>query len=214
MLVEMRTAAQAERVAEVTGCRRLAGRQPGGLSRKVDVGDDLVLHRPAIEAVSVLLRCFEDAGTGMEVPSGWTVTAAKFEVEWPADPGVVRSHFAARRKAYNWALGQVKADMDAKAANPSHESVAWTLPALRKQWNRDKHVVAPWAENSKECYNSGIADLVKALDNWSKSNNGRRNGRRVYFPASSPPAEATGAGCVSAPAPCVSKTTVARSRFR
>ena len=40
------------------------------------------------------------------------------EVEWPTDPdraALVRSHFGARRKAFNWGLAQVKADLDAKA---------------------------------------------------------------------------------------------------
>ena len=180
MLAEMRTAAQAQRVAEATGCRRLPGNEPGSLSPKVDVGCDLELHRPAIEAVSVLFKLWED---GSRAPSGWTMTAAKFEVEWPKDPSVVRSHFGARRKAYNWALGQVKADLDAKKTDPTHASVAWTLTALRKQWNHEKADVAPWwAENSKECYSSGISDLVEALDSWSKSKKGQRKGRKAGFP--------------------------------
>lgn len=150
MLVEMREAAQAERVAGATGCRRLPGKEPGSLSRKVDVGDDLERHRSAIESISVLFKLWDDGGN--PVPSGWTMTAAKFEVEWPRDPSVVRSHFGARRKAYNWALGRVKADLDAKLADPTHEGVAWTIDALRRQWNQEKADVAPWwAENSKEC---------------------------------------------------------------
>ena len=45
MLVEMRTAAQAERVAEGTRCRGLPGKEEESLFRKVDVGDDLERHR-------------------------------------------------------------------------------------------------------------------------------------------------------------------------
>jgi putative transposase len=114
------------------------------------------------------------------------VTAAKFEVDWPADPdreALVRSHFGARRKAFNWGLAQVKADLDAKAVDPAHESVGWDLGSLRKVWNRAKDEVAPWwATNSKECYSSGLADLARALDNWKASKNGTRQGRRVGFP--------------------------------
>ena len=96
---------------------------------------------------------------------------------------MVRSHFGARRFAYNWALGQVKADLDAKKQDPEHEPVPWSLPALRKRWNRDKPEVAPWwAENSKECYSAGIADLVRGLSNWSSSKQGKRKGRKVGFP--------------------------------
>lgn len=123
---------------------------------------------------------------GAPSPTGWTVTAAKFEVEWPAEPqraGLVRSHFGARRKAFNWGLAKVKADLDAKAVDSEHESVGWDLSSLRWAWNRAKDEVAPWwAENSKEAYSSGLADLARALDSWSASRNGTRRGRRMGFP--------------------------------
>jgi putative transposase len=61
--------------------------------------------------------------------------------------------------------------------------VPWTLPALRREWNRAKHEVAPWwAQNSKEAYSSGLDGLARALRNWSDSRNGRRTGRPVGFP--------------------------------
>ena len=123
---------------------------------------------------------------GATLPTGWMVTAAKFEVEWPAEPeraALVRSHFGARRFAFNWGLAHVKADLDAQAADPGHESVGWDLGSLRKVWNRAKHEVAPWwATNSKEAYSAGLADLAAALSNWDDSRNGRRPGRRVGFP--------------------------------
>lgn len=157
-------------------------------------GADFESHRTAVESVSVLFDlydgdadCYAQTGSpGAKLPTGWTVTAAKFEVEWPAEPqrvGLVRSHFGARRKAFNWGLAQVKADLDAKAVDPGHESVGWDLGSLRWAWNRAKDGVAPWwAENSKEAYSSGLADLARALDNWSASRNGTRRGRRVGFP--------------------------------
>ncbi len=114
------------------------------------------------------------------------VTGAQFEVGWPTDPQrgrLVRSHFGARRKAFNWGLAQVKADMDARRTDPTHESVEWTQAALRKVWNRVKDQVAPWwAENSKEAYSTGLADLATALSNWKASKTGNRQGRRVGFP--------------------------------
>jgi hypothetical protein len=39
-----------------------------------------------------------------------------------------------------------------------------------------------WAGNSKEAYSGGLADLVRALSNWSDSKDGKRHGRRVGFP--------------------------------
>ncbi len=147
-----------------------------------------------MESVSVLFELYDgDAGCclasgspGTRLPTGWRVTAARFEVQWPSDidrAGLVRSHFGARRKAFNWGLAQIKADLDAKAVDPAHESVGWDLGSLRKAWNVAKHEVAPWwAENSKECYSAGLADLASALGNWSASKKGTRKGRRVGFP--------------------------------
>jgi putative transposase len=117
------------------------------------------------------------------IPDGWVARAFKFELEWPEDPSVVRQHFGARRFAYNWALERVKADMDARKTDPEHESIPWNLYALRRQWNLDKHSVAPWWPTaSKEAYSSGISDCVTALTNWRSSNNGTRRGAAVRFP--------------------------------
>jgi putative transposase len=198
MIVGMRTRAQAAKVAGLTGGVQLAGRpKPDGtptLSRYVDVGAEFEAHRAAVESVSVLFDLFDGdtdsyAATGLagaKLPTGWMVTAAKFEVEWPTEPdraALVRSHFGARRFAFNWGLAQVKADLDAKAVDPDHESVQWDLGSLRKVWNRAKDEVAPWwAINSKEAYSAGLADLAQVLSNWSSSKNGKRHGRRVGFP--------------------------------
>jgi len=182
VIVQMRTKAQAARVAEITGGTLLHDDQ-GRPTNKVAL-NDFEVHRKAVESVSVLFRLFADDDT--EVPSGWVVTGAAFEVEWPKDPEVVRrirSHFGARRFAKNWALAQVKADLKAKQADPDHVSVPWTLAGLRKRWNQVKGEVAPWwPENSKECYSAGIADAVAALRNWSASKHGTRKGKQVGFP--------------------------------
>jgi putative transposase len=194
----MRTCEQAAHVAAASGGVHLPGKPARDgtprLSRMVALDGDFETHRAAVESVSVLFELYSGDAQGFiatgelgdPAPSGWTVTAARFEVEWPADPDrrrVIRSHFGARRKAFNWGLEKVKADMDAKRLDPSHESVNWTQAALRKVWNQVKGEVAPWwANNSKEAYSSGLADLAQALDNWSASKNGARAGRRVGFP--------------------------------
>lgn len=198
MIVGMRTRAQAAKVAALTDGVQLAGKpKPDGiqaLSRYVAVGADFETHRAAVESVSVLFELYDGhvdgygatGSPGVKLPTGWMVTAAKFEVEWPADEdrcALVRSHFGARRFAFNWGLARVKADLDAKAVDPEHESVDWDLGSLRKAWNQSKGEVAPWwATNSKECYSAGLADLAQALSNWGNSKHGHRQGRRVGFP--------------------------------
>jgi putative transposase len=120
-----------------------------------------------------------------QVPEGWVARGWRFEVEAtsPAQRPVIVQHFGARRFAYNWALAQVKANLDARAADPSIPPLAWTLPTLRKAWNQAKTEVAPWWPCcSKEAYSCGITDLLAALHGWSASKQGRRAGARVGFP--------------------------------
>ena len=194
----MRTRKQAARVATLTGGVQLPGKPCANgtrpASRYVDVGEGFEVHRGAVESVSVLFDLYEGdvdsymvkGSPGEELSTGWVVTGAKFEVEWPANPdraALVRSHFGARRKAFNWGLAQIKSDLDVRKADPAYESVGWDLGSLRWAWNRAKDEVAPWwAANSKEAYSSGLADLARALENWKASKDGTRVGRRVGFP--------------------------------
>ncbi len=102
----MRTTAQAARVAADAGGTIVAGKpKPDGtstLSRRVDVGADFEQHRATVEAVSVLFKLFDtSSGEPVEVPSGWDLTAAQFEVAWPTDPAkaaLVRWHRTAARR--------------------------------------------------------------------------------------------------------------------
>jgi putative transposase len=117
VIVQTQTRVQAARVADLTGGTLLHDDQ-GRPTAKVTLGD-FDAHREAVESVSVLFRCFDDHGT--EVPSGWVVTGATFEVEWPREPerrSCIWSYFGARRFAKNWALAQVKADLDARKTDP------------------------------------------------------------------------------------------------
>jgi putative transposase len=100
----------------------------------------------------------------------------------PRQQGSLASHTGGALFAYNWGLELVTTRLDQRAAGQDAQ-VPWTLPALRREWNRAKHEVAPWwAENSKEAYNSGLDALARALKNWSDSRSGRRKGRPVGFP--------------------------------
>ena len=110
----MRTRKQAATVAELIGGAQLAGNPRKDAtappSRYVDVGADFEAHRLAVESVSVLFELYDGTAAsyattsspGEKLPTGWPLTAAKFEVEWPAEEdrrATVRSHFGARRDA-------------------------------------------------------------------------------------------------------------------
>jgi IS605 OrfB family transposase len=109
----------------------------------------------------------------------------------PTQARALSSHAGASRKAFNWALGLVKAQLDQRDAERSYgiaadgltPFVSWTLPSLRKRWNEVKADVAPWwSDNSKEAYSSGIRNLVRGLDAWRDSKSGKRTGPKVHFP--------------------------------
>jgi putative transposase len=92
----------------------------------------------------------------------------------PAQAEAMRSHCGAARVAFNWCLAQVKANWTQRAAEasygiPEDQRTPWidtSAYGLRKAWNAAKHEVAPWwAENSKEAYATGCANLAAALGN-------------------------------------------------
>ncbi|WP_410790255.1 IS607 family element RNA-guided endonuclease TnpB [Kribbella sp. C-35] len=109
----------------------------------------------------------------------------------PRQARYLDGHCGAVRKAYNWGLGRVKANLDQRTAETSYgipaelltPAISWSMYSLRKAWNQAKHDVAPWwAEYSKEAYASGLTQLAAALKNWGDSRKGRRRGRAVGFP--------------------------------
>ncbi|MFE1954746.1 IS607 family element RNA-guided endonuclease TnpB [Streptomyces sp. NPDC059524] len=111
-----------------------------------------------------------------------------------AQERVLRSHCGAARAAYNWAVGWVTAPWwqrraEASYGVPDAELTGWrpwSLPALRKEFNVVKHTDPRfadwWEENSKEAYNTGLANASAAFDNYAKSKNGKRKGARMGAP--------------------------------
>jgi putative transposase len=85
----------------------------------------------------------------------------------PAQDAVLWSHCGGQRYAFNWGLALVRAVMEQRAAEASYgigadqltPSLSWLAYSLRKSWNQAKNTIAPWAENSKEAYSSGLANL-------------------------------------------------------
>jgi putative transposase len=120
-----------------------------------------------------------------------TVTQAfRFALDpTPAQQRALASHVGAARVAFNRMLSEVKATLDARhwerllLGGCVTEAQRWSLPALRLAWNRRKQEWAPWwQECSKEAYNTGLASMAAALENWSRSRSGERAGRPVGFP--------------------------------
>jgi putative transposase len=100
----------------------------------------------------------------------------------PRQRRALASHCGAARYAYNWGLQLVQQRLEQQRAGEEVE-VPRTRRALRWEWNRAKHQVAPWwTENSKEAYSSGLDGLARALKSFSDSKADRRKGRRMGFP--------------------------------
>jgi putative transposase len=125
-----------------------------------------------------------------EIPDGWCVQAFRFTLDPTDDQArALARHFGARRKAYNWTVATLKADIEAWNAN-GIETERPSLRVLRKRWNQVKSELCVnaetgrvwWPECSKEAYADGIAGAVDAYWNWQSSRAGKRAGKRVGFP--------------------------------
>ncbi|MGH3634452.1 MAG: IS607 family element RNA-guided endonuclease TnpB, partial [Mycobacterium sp.] len=125
-----------------------------------------------------------------EIPDGWCVQAFRFTLDLTeAQASSLARHFGARRKAYNWAVATLKADIEAWHA-AGIQTAKPSLALLRKRWNTVKDDVCVnaetgqpwWRECSKEAYADGIRGAVDAYWNWQTSRAGKRAGKRVGFP--------------------------------
>jgi putative transposase len=109
----------------------------------------------------------------------------------PAQAAALASHCGGARFAFNWGLGQVKANLAQREAEKTYgipeerltPLLSWSMYSLRKRWNAAKSDVVPWwADNSKEAYACGLDRLAAALKNWDASRKSKRAGARVGFP--------------------------------
>jgi putative transposase len=125
-----------------------------------------------------------------EIPEGCTVQAFSFTLDPTDDQSrMLARHFGARRKAYNWAVAALKADIEAWRAT-GIQTAKPSLRVLRKRWNTLKNEVCVnaetgtvwWRECSKEAYADGIDGAVDAYWNWQNSRSGKRDGKRMGFP--------------------------------
>jgi putative transposase len=125
-----------------------------------------------------------------EVPRGWCVQAFTFTLDpTEAQARSLARHFGARRKAYNWTVATLKADIEAWHGG-GVETEKPSLPVLRKRWNQVKSAVCVndvtgavwWPVCSKEAFADGIAGAVDGYWNWQASRAGTRAGKRVGFP--------------------------------
>jgi putative transposase len=130
---------------------------------------------------------------------GFVVQAFRFALDPNAcQERALRSHCGAARAAYNWAVGWVRASWWQRRAEETYgvpeagltQWRSWSLPSLRKAFNEakktDPRFSGWWEENSKEAYSTGLANASAAFDNYAKSQQGKRRGKRVGAPRFKP----------------------------
>jgi putative transposase len=124
------------------------------------------------------------------VPAGCTAQAFRFTLDPTEDQAcTLARHFGVRRRALNWTVAALKADIAAWHA-AGVETAKRSLRVLRKRWNTVKSEVCVnaetgqvwWPECSKEASADGISGAVDAYWNWQASRAGKRAGKRVGFP--------------------------------
>jgi putative transposase len=125
-----------------------------------------------------------------EIPEGFSVQAFRFTLDLTEEQArSLARHFGARRKAYNWAVAALKADIGTWRET-GVETAKPSVAVLRRRWNTAKDAVCVnaatgdvwWPECSKEAYADGIGGAVDAYWNWQQSRAGKRAGKRVGFP--------------------------------
>jgi putative transposase len=125
-----------------------------------------------------------------EIPDGWTAQAFQFALALTGEQAAcVRRQFGGRRKARNWAVATLKADIVCYHET-GEETEQPSLAGLRKRWNQVKDTECLdaetgqvwWPEISKEAFADGIRAAVDAYWNWQTSRAGTRGGKRVGFP--------------------------------
>jgi putative transposase len=86
-----------------------------------------------------------------DIPPGWTIQAYRFALDpTSAQERELNSHAGARLFAFNTMLAAVKANLDQRTAERSYgigeadltPSLGWSMPSLRREWNRRKHTIA------------------------------------------------------------------------
>ncbi|WP_246143498.1 IS607 family element RNA-guided endonuclease TnpB [Actinacidiphila oryziradicis] len=126
---------------------------------------------------------------------GFVVQAYRYALDPSATTRqMMFSHCGAARASFNWAVTWVEASWWQRRAEESYGVPEdglthwrpWSLPALRKVFNEAKKIdprfAGWWEENSKEAYSTGLANAAAAFDNYAKSKQGKRKGKRVGMP--------------------------------
>jgi putative transposase len=123
-------------------------------------------------------------------PEGQIIQAFTFALDpTPDQRAQISRFFGARRKAFNWTLDQMKADVD-RYRETGESGTPPSFYSLRKRWNAEKDTICVnaetgeiwWSEVSKEVFADGVRGATDAYWRWQQSRAGTIKGRTVGFP--------------------------------
>jgi putative transposase len=121
---------------------------------------------------------------------GQVIQAFTFALDpTPEQSAQIARFFGARRKAFNWTLATITADIE-HYRETGESATPPSFYSLRKRWNAEKDTVCVndetgevwWPEVSKEVFADGVRGASGAYWRWQKSRSGTISGRRVGFP--------------------------------
>ncbi len=109
----------------------------------------------------------------------------------PSQERWLRSYAGSMRAAYNWALAEVRDNLEVRRAErdrgvPEDEltpALSWTAFSIAKRWRAVRDDIHPWHRDvSIHAFRTGLDNAANALKNYSESRSGKRRGPRVGFP--------------------------------
>ncbi len=109
----------------------------------------------------------------------------------PSQQRWLRSYVGSMRAAYNWALAEVRDNLEVRRAErdrgvPEDEltpALSWSAFSIAKRWRAVRDEVHPWHRDvSIHAFETGLNNAALALKNFSESRSGKHRGPKVAFP--------------------------------
>lgn len=130
--------------------------------------------------------------TGMSADGGHVTRAVEVVLDpSPSQQRWLRSYAGSMRAAYNWALAEVRGNLDVRAEERTRgltedeltPALSWSRAALTARWREVRDEIHPWHRDvSIHAFRTGLDNAALALKNFSESRSGKRRGPKVGFP--------------------------------
>jgi hypothetical protein len=148
----------------------------------------LPCHTAAAPCVSMI----DDTSDTQAADGGHSTRAVEIVLDLsPSQERWLRSYVGSMRAAYNWALAEVRGNLQVRADErargvPEGEltpALSWSRASLTARWREVRDDVHPWHRDvSIHAFRTGLDNAALALKSFSESRSGKRRGAKVGFP--------------------------------